>query len=307
MPDPIRAARAEFEVIDGAYMSGTSKLYSRSDFFADPFSRAAMDEGDFIGRLRALFGPRLGDDYVLRHKATGFIITAYSAQSGPSFGGGPRYPGALPGPDSNDRFDQLVANQKAAAALIAIDPMAADDPSSELAGARTPAERAAALEKLGAYERHLADMRAPIGFAQVAARLDALVEQVSPADWERTGYDEDAEVVMHVGVAHGVSFSEQLDPTASLTYLLVDAEAARPTVDDGPDLSYELDEHVLDFYLAHSADLTRFAPRVRAAWDRFARLARGYGGEIGDLLVGRAKDTGEALKLSPSYIATALR
>jgi hypothetical protein len=306
-PDPVHAARTEFELVDGAYRAGTSKLYSRGDFFDDPFSRAALDEGDFIGRLQTLFGPQPGGEYVLRHKATGFIITAYSAQSGPSFGGGPRYPGALPAPDARGDLDQIVADAPAIAARMAADPVvAAGDPAGEVGAARTPSERAAALKKLGAYDRHLADLRAPVGFPVVAARLDALVEAVPPADWDRTGYDEDSETVVHVGAAHGASFSDELDASASLTYLLANAEAARPAAGSDPDRSYVLDEYVIDFYLAHAADLAAFAPRVRAAWDRFARLARAEDDELRDLLVTRARATGLALELSPSHVAAAL-
>src|SRR5688500_17217982 len=89
------AAELEFERLPPSYAMGTSKLYSRCDFLPldDPL---AFDEGDFVGRLRALFGPAEDDAVVLRHRATGYVVTAYSAQSGPSYGGGPRYPGVLP-------------------------------------------------------------------------------------------------------------------------------------------------------------------------------------------------------------------
>jgi hypothetical protein len=98
-------ARDEFEVLPFAYRRGTSKLYSRRDFLP-PDDRRAFSEADFIGRLRALFGPVEGDEYVLRHRATGFVVTAYAAQSGPAYGGGPAEPGVAP---VVARLDELVS------------------------------------------------------------------------------------------------------------------------------------------------------------------------------------------------------
>src|SRR5262249_41685091 len=46
------------------------------------------------------------------HRATGFIITAYSAQSGPSYGGGPRYPEGSQRPfdaAAADELDRIAA------------------------------------------------------------------------------------------------------------------------------------------------------------------------------------------------------
>ena len=88
-PDPVQQARAEFELVPGDLAGGTHKLYSRGDFAPGLSIEQQFDEGDFIGRLRTLFGAREGDDYVFRHKQTGYIVTAYSGDSGPSYGGGP--------------------------------------------------------------------------------------------------------------------------------------------------------------------------------------------------------------------------
>jgi len=79
--DPVGAVRTEFEAIQSAYSGVTGKMYSRADF--RPLDDITwLDEGDFIGRLRSLFGAVRGDEYVLRHRQTGLVVTAYAAPSG---------------------------------------------------------------------------------------------------------------------------------------------------------------------------------------------------------------------------------
>lgn len=85
-PDPVKQAREDFELVAAASAGGTSRLYSRGDFLPTGDARA-FDEGDFIGRLRTLFGPAPGDLYVLRDRKTALVVTAYSAKGGPVYGG----------------------------------------------------------------------------------------------------------------------------------------------------------------------------------------------------------------------------
>ena len=42
---PVELAHEKFEVIPGDFAIGTSKLYSRGDFFADPYGTEAFDQG----------------------------------------------------------------------------------------------------------------------------------------------------------------------------------------------------------------------------------------------------------------------
>ncbi len=74
VPQALECAREEFEVLTDGNM-GTAKMYSRAYFFPLDDQRA-RSEGEFLGRLRAVFGERPEDEYVLRHRATGLIVTA---------------------------------------------------------------------------------------------------------------------------------------------------------------------------------------------------------------------------------------
>ncbi len=197
-----------------------------------------MLEGDFIGRLRALFGPAPDDEYALRHRQSGLVVTAYSAQSGPSYGG---------------------------------------------AGA---------------------EMDAGPVFAGAVARLDQLVSAVKPVDWEAIRYFEDAPSVLRVGARAGVGFEEELAPPEGLRYLLGQADAP---AGDG----FTENEHVVDYYVAHSAEdgsLAAQLPRVQAAWFRSVAIAQQQERkELRDLLLKDAAGAAKTLGIDPEKASAALR
>jgi len=86
-PDPVKQARAEFEVMPLDAARGTSLRYWRGDFMPGAGIDEQHDEGDFIGRLITLFGPADDREWVLRDRDNSEIITAYASDSGPAYGG----------------------------------------------------------------------------------------------------------------------------------------------------------------------------------------------------------------------------
>ncbi|HEY0254861.1 MAG TPA: hypothetical protein VGC41_25220 [Kofleriaceae bacterium] len=263
-PDPIAQARAEFETIAPEY--GSSKIYSRADFIDD--AERAGDEGDFVGRLRTLFGAQPGDRYVLRHKATGFVITASFGGAGPSFGGGMKIDNP-PGIEAN--LARLRANDEAAQLRIAADPVLANNPLLHASPNATDAERDLAMKQYAIYQRHLHDALAPAGFPPIAAELDRLIEAVPPADWSKIDYYDEADVVARIGVAHGRSFSEVLAPEPALTFLL-DQGDTRPADDRDEVGNGPWDLATMYYWEEHEVPVLR--PRVEAALQRLALHAR---------------------------------
>lgn len=236
-PDPVQQARAEFELVSEAEAAGTSKLYSRGSFL--PASAAMVDgfnEGDFIGRLRTLFGPRDGDEYVFRDKQTGLIVTAYSGASGPSYGGA-----------END-----AAGREA---RIKADPLLEGTP---------PPPTDIAQYRL--YQRHLDDAVAGPAYAAVIARLDALVSAVPPADWSAVKYFEDGQSAYRVGAKDGEAFEEDLPAADTLAWLEAQPKSAEY---DGAIISNYL-EHI-DELAAHKpeamAALAHLAALAKAETD----------------------------------------
>jgi hypothetical protein len=250
-PDPVQQARAEFELLPADSAAGTSKLYSRGVFMPDAGLADEMDEGDFIGRLRTLFGPRDGDDYVLRHKKTGLIITAYCGDSGPSYGGTP---------DEVGRDARMKA-----------DPM--------LKGELPPMTD---VKQYRIYERHLDDAIAGPERGAVIARLDALVSLVPPADWSTVKYYEDGPTVYRVGAKGGHSFEEDLPPAESLDFLLHAAET-----DDRDGLA---DEAVLAYYAEHKDELSGEKPRVVASYRRFLAAANKADSQMRSVMLDEARN-----------------
>jgi hypothetical protein len=270
-------ARREFELVPDEFRAGTSKLYSRGDFLPldDP---KAMSEGDFVGRLRALFGPRTGDEYVLRHRATGLIITAYAAQSGPSYGGGS---------DSDARIARLQA-----------DPVLAAGPAVDWSKYDLQKLPAAELKLLREQERQwhrrLQDVSAPPGFAAVVTRLDQLVSLVTPADWEVLRYWGEDPSVSRVGVRRGEAFQEELPAAEALTHLLSAAEQKTPPLKDtAGDAGSGADHRVVSYWVYQAERGTRVEavlPRVQAAWFRsVAQVQREEAGKLRELLLEQAK------------------
>ncbi|MFT3699278.1 MAG: hypothetical protein QM831_39385 [Kofleriaceae bacterium] len=244
-PDPIKQAHDEFELLPQDQMAGTSKLLSRSDFGGDPFGEDAYDQGDFVGRLRTLFGEQPDNEYVLRHKRTGIVITAYAGDSGPSFGG---------------------VHRDDADARIAADKILSRDPFVDAQARLTAGAEGELAKRLVEYHQHYATATSVDGYPQVAAELERLLDAVTPSDWSDTFYYGDNEQVERVGVANGSSFERELEPEAGLAFLLDRTE--RATLD----LRMSDDLDVLLYYEQHP--VPALEPRVQAVLRRFVAADR---------------------------------
>lgn len=304
MQGVVALARSEFEVLPGGYRLGTSKQYSRRDFLPldDP---RAMSEGDFIGRLRAVFGPVEGDEVVLRHRATGFVVTAYAAQSGPSYGGGPRYPAELPKPVTTPSFAEIFAEQQARAARVKADPVLAKGPPVDWAkndpNTLSPSDWKALRQEEREWFKRLNDVRAPVGFDKVVAQLDELVNSVTPVDWQGTRYWGDGKFVYAVGVRSGRDFQEELSLAEGIGYLLGQAECRPPSFQDGEGSASGDDERVVSYWLHHAQKRNRLdgalLPRVQAAWFRSIASAQRKPEKLRKLLLDQARKQVEPLAI----------
>jgi hypothetical protein len=83
---PQRIDPSRFERVATSAAMGTGRIRNRINL------QDTNDFGDFLSRLWALYGPPdeigfEGFTYTLRDKETGMIFTAYSAGSGPAYGG----------------------------------------------------------------------------------------------------------------------------------------------------------------------------------------------------------------------------
>lgn len=246
-PDPIRQARDEFELVSPDLAAGTSKIYSRGDFMANATVRQQFDQGDFLGRMITLFGPRADHMWVLRHKQTGEILTAYAGDAGPAYGG-------------------VLHLDRAADARVKGDPLLAQPAGGAVGDAST-------WESMRIQALHLEDAQAGPQLAGVARRLDALVSQVAPADWDMTTYYAGEPSVYHVGAKGGVSFDDELVPEAALAFLLHTADATDPNDDQAELYKAELYKAALEYYITHKAELADQKPRMVTAYRRFVALA----------------------------------
>ena len=240
-PDPVQQAREEFELVSPDLAAGTSKIYSRGDFLPNASVAQQFDEGDFVGRLITLVGARGDHRWVLRDKQTGQIITAYGGYSGPAYGG------------------VLHLDDPAVAARTAADPLLAQPAGGDVGDMGT-------WESMRIHALHLEDAQAGPQLASVARRLDALVSQVAPADWENTRYYAEDPRVFHLGAKGGVSFNDELAPEAALAFLLDMAARTDP--------QNEFYEAALVYYKAHHAELADQKPRLVTAYRRFVALAK---------------------------------
>lgn len=305
--DPASAARREFEIIDARHAVGTRKMYSRGDFL--PLDdENALSEGDFIGRLRTLFGAVANDEYVFRHVATGFIVTAYTRQSGPSFGGGSRYRADVAADASPLDFALSVEEEPGAQARIAADPILAGGPAVDWSKVDLktlpPAELRALREKEHAWFRRLHDASAPPGFAEVVARLNGLLDAVRPADWEVTRYWGDDPSVYRVGAKGGVAFHDELAPADGLDLLLTLAETDAASLVDSASGTSGADERIVEYFVYHAkrgALSDDALPRVQAAWYR--HVAR-IGGRTDREMRARLLDSARA-RIAPLKIERA--
>jgi hypothetical protein len=313
-PRAVSQAKAEFELLASDYAAGTSKLYSRGDFLPldDP---QAMSEGDFIGRLRALFGVVQDDEYVLRHRATGFVVTAYDAQSGPSYGGGPRYPGALPTATSTPAFERIKDDSSERAARIRADPLLskehAVDWSKNDPRTLSPERIQELREHEHTFTKRFNDVAAPPGFDKVVARLDALLSAVLPADWEAVRYWGDDPTVYREGARAGAAFSEELSASEGVAYLLSQAAQETPPIkDNAGNAFFGYDDRVVAYWVyqaeqGHSVDAA--LPQVQAAWFRAVAHSREYSADVRKVLLDEAKRQSVVLRLDARKADAALR
>ena len=212
------------------------------------------------------------DEYVLRHRPTGLVITAYSGQSGPSYGGGPRYPGELPKPETLNPFASTFERQKEAQARIAADPEL-EEGEARSTGRRsdfqsTPQDVMQELRTREArWNKRHADARAPAGFPAVASALDAKLAKTKPADWAKIEYYGDAPSVSRFGVKDGRSFADVLDTEASLAFLVSRADGAAARGSAGRQNPFILsgeEGDLLSFYVDQSSD-EPLHPRARGS------------------------------------------
>lgn len=183
-PDPIKLVRDEFELLPASAAAGTSPLCSRI-VAIDGNPVAEYDEGDFVGRLRTLFGPRDGDTYPLRYKKSGVIITAFSNPDiGPYYGGT-----AEAGFEARRAADPVVK---------------ADQPPPGVSNA--------------VYVQHECVALAGPKNAAAIARLDALISQVPPSDFSETEYS-DAEV-FRIGAKGAQSFHITVPAAEGMAFVL---------------------------------------------------------------------------------------
>jgi hypothetical protein len=241
-----------------------------------------FDEGDFIGRLRTLFGATADDEYVFRHKATGYVITAYAGKSGPAFGGGARYPGALPPPDPKAlmqaAFDK--PDDPAVTARKAADPILAKGPG-------TPAD----FREMQEYSRHLADAEAGPELATAVKRLNALLDAVPPADWQTTMFYDEGPGVYRIGAKDGHSFNVELPAADAFAFLASDAESRDPKErDELGGIPFDADSAVLVFYTEHQDELHDQRPRALAAYQRLLTEAKSYTGDLRASLLDEARE-----------------
>jgi hypothetical protein len=82
-------AKDKFQRIDDKYANGTSWLMQR-EYDSSKYMNTFI--GDFLSRIWYLYGAPEGEmyegfQYTFKHVETGLLFTAYSAGSGPAYGG----------------------------------------------------------------------------------------------------------------------------------------------------------------------------------------------------------------------------
>lgn len=195
-------AGSEFELLQGAQVSG-HKLYARTLFFPldDPRARSPID---FRFRLSTLFGfvdtghaederePEEGEgwEWVLRHRATNIVVYAYSAQSGPSYGGAQRIvrvDGSAPAADENVagtafRYETIGEHLVERQRRVFSDSTFSTPPVNWEEHVGVSVEAARELRRLEtAHARRLSDALAPDGVPDVVERLEELLMRVEIA------------------------------------------------------------------------------------------------------------------------------
>ena len=82
------------------------------------------------------------------------------------------------------------------------------------------------------WQRHFDEVAAPPGVAPVVARLDALLNAVTPVDWEAVRYWGEQPSLYRVGVRAGVDFQETVPAAEGIAMLLNAAEGHQPGIED---------------------------------------------------------------------------
>lgn len=317
--DEAMRARDDFELAPDAYALGTYQLFHRN-LFLPLDSRLAYDEGDWIGRLRAVFGARANDSYVFRHEPTGFLVTAYFGKGGAAFGGSSyRIEGAL-SPRGRADAGLFSPEDDARAARIAADPILAAKSPRDRALAhyqgKLPAELFASRalrEADRAWDLHFARVAAPPGSAPVIERLAAILEAVTPVEWSGLRYWADGGEVIRVGLRNNASFSETLPAAEGLAALLAAAENEPKHAPIGGGGPIGIDYDVVRYWLGHPERVVALEgerKRVQNAWFRLAAQVRALSGpDAGteDRLATAAKADAVKLGIDPAKAAAALR
>lgn len=161
-----------FERIPGVLVGVTSKMFSWGDFLPPGDSRG-LEAEFFLERLRSLFGKAENDTWVFRHRGTGLVVTAYCAQSGPSFGGGARLAEVVPLTASDAQIREALSHIEVIG-LRVVEPPPPTDPRVGTADASS-AELAELHEDERRQTFRMLEQRAPEGFAAAAAELAHLL------------------------------------------------------------------------------------------------------------------------------------
>jgi hypothetical protein len=244
-------ALEDFERLPSRYSQGTSKILSRSALTAD--EDVGSSAGDFLGRLITLFGPLDGDGVTLRHRPTGIVITAYSSKSGPSYGGGVCYPGALPPEPRRLTLDERVAAQERVAAA-----------TSQMPSASEFEDLSAFLRALAVLEQKLADVRGGAGYLGVVTELESLLAAAPLTDHERVD-DELDEGPYRLGVRGGEPFIEKLTADEALAFHLSELRRA-----DGFFLAFAVTRAFLALRDLRGRKASMWLPELQRVWSELA-------------------------------------
>jgi hypothetical protein len=286
-PDPVKQARDEFELIPMDYGIVTYACWQRGDFMSANDGQQ-LDGGDFVGRLRTLFGPQEHDEYTLRHTATGYVIVAKFFDGSPYYFVGRRYAGSLPTVRIEallDRTDETTWKSNAESREAADPVLAKDMPSDD-----DPA--------FHEYQRHHDQAEGGPELFAVVERLEALVDAVPPTDWETTTYFGYGRGVYRIGVRRQSSFQIELSPADAFEFLAKDAES--PDSDNGdPFGNNDAIGVLVSYFLDHQVELASQRPRVLAAYRRMVVNARTVSGKLRRDLLDDARELAGKLHVSP--------
>lgn len=259
-----------FERLDPSQAPSTCKLASRSDVQRLATDPGALLAGDFLGRLISLFGPLDGDGLVLRHLPSGLVVTAYAAQSGPSYGGAPGERGADAG---DEPLAMVVGHLRIVAAL------------------RRGEDVSAQQEEQRARWRRAAAVTCPAGFVGAVEELEELLSKAPLTDFELVDDSSDFGP-RRIGVRDGVPFEEPLSIEEAFAHDARRLEAAATDDDHGALL---VAMKMFSRFTELGRQRRRWVPLLRRVWmsllDRAEKLAgRAPAPSMCELLAERAEE-----------------